>query len=196
MDGFPPLDQAFEVAQRPPGDEDNASQTMETFVKLFAAHQRTIWLYLSTMLPTQNDVDDVFQETSLVLWREFDKFTVGTNFGVWACTIAFNRVRAWNSKRSREGIVFSDEFLIAVSDELIDHSEYYSQRLDALKLCMKQLPSHHRELLGLRYTQGMSIESIATKLGRTVDGVYRMLSRVRHTLHDCIDRRLKAEQSI
>lgn len=169
---------------------DSAAATGE-FMKLFSQHQRTVYLYLRGMLPTSGDVDDVFQETCMVLWREFDKFEIGTNFGAWACTIAFNRVRAWRTKRSRDSLVFSDAFLAAVSQEMIDHGDHYIARADALQNCVAKLPPHHRELIDSRYGAEKSIVWIASKSNRSEDAVYRMLSRIRASLHDCVTHSLR-----
>lgn len=184
--------------QTPPDDTDSANkspQQMDEFVRLFAAHQRTVFLYLNSLLPARRDVDDLFQETSLVCWREFDKFTPGTNFAAWACTIAFNRVRAWRKKQSREALVFSEEFLRSVADELTEQADVYSDRADALQSCVEKLPQHHRELLAQRYTAERSIESLADRLGRTSDAIYRMLSRIRHALHECVNFTIKTQGS-
>lgn len=174
-------------SDQPNANDAAGTDAAEEFVVLFAAHQRTIYLYLTALLPTRTDVDDVFQETSMVCWREFPRFEVGTNFGAWACTIAFNRVRAWRSKRSRESLVFSDEFIRAISDELIEQEETYTERLDALQHCVEKLPRHHRELVVHRYRSQQSIESIAERVERSTDAVYRMLSRIRSSLHECVN---------
>ncbi len=100
-----------------------------------------IGYYLAGLLPTQNDVDDVFQETCLVLWREFHQFRLGTNFGAWACTIAFNQVRAWRSRQKRESLVFSDEFLQLISDDWIDSTSYLEDELKRLRAVFKVYPS-------------------------------------------------------
>ncbi len=167
----------------------------DAFLRLFTEHQRTITLYLTSLLPTQQDVDDVFQETSLVLWREFGKFEAGTNFGAWACTIAFNQVRAWRSRRKRESLVFSDAFLEAVSEELIGNATHYQNRLKALNGCIESLPEHHRELVRHRYESGASVEEIAVQANRSPVAIYRMLSRVREALHDCVTKRIANETS-
>jgi RNA polymerase sigma-70 factor, ECF subfamily len=169
--------------------EASAGETND-FLRLFAKNQRTVLLYLTSLLPTQTDVDDVFQETSLVLWREFSGFQVGTNFGAWACTIAFNQVRAWRSRQKRETLVFSDAFLQSISDEMVNNGDHLEERLKALEACIDFLPAHHRELVRHRYDDGNSIDSIAQQAQRTPDAVYRMLSRIRETLHDCVTKRL------
>ncbi|WP_197167696.1 sigma-70 family RNA polymerase sigma factor [Neorhodopirellula pilleata] len=170
-------------------------ERLDEFLRLFAKHQRTITLYLTSLLPTQQDVDDVFQETSLVLWREFPKFEIGTNYGAWACTIAFNQVRAWRSRQKRENLVFSDAFLDAVSDELVQNTSYFEKRLRALDGCIELLPEHHRELVHHRYESGASVEVIASQANRSPVAVCRMLSRVRQTLHDCVTKRIADEST-
>jgi RNA polymerase sigma-70 factor (ECF subfamily) len=171
-------------------EPERTSDPTGEFLVLFAKHQRTILLYLTSLLPTQTDVDDVFQETSLVLWREFENFRLGSNFGAWACAIAFNQVRAWRTRQSRESLVFSDMFLQSISDELIDSAGYLEERSQALQKCIECLPEHHRELIRHRYDSGHSIELIAEQAQRSTVSVYRMLSRIRESLHECVSKRL------
>lgn len=174
--------------------EPNSASRMDDFLRLFNAHRRQILVYLATLLPSQADVDDVFQETSMVLWREFHEFKPGTIFAAWACAIAFNRVRAWRSRRNRDQLVFSDSMLQLISEQLLTHSDYYQERLQALDGCIASLRVHHRDLLNNRYQSGMSIEAIAEKSQRTPTAVYRMLSRIRQTLYECVERKIKTVQ--
>lgn len=173
-------------------DHDKADSALgcvkhpDDFTTLFTAHRRSIEIYLRTLLPTAVDVDDVFQETSLVLWREFQGFTLGTNFAAWACKIAFNRVRAWRARRSREFHKFSNTLTLEISDELISNTELYDARLLALCGCIGQLKPHHRELLRRRYELSESIESIAQSTDQSMEAIYKMLSRIRHQLFDCV----------
>ena len=166
---------------------------VEEFLGLFAKHQQTILIYLTSLLERRGDVDDLFQETSLVCWREFANFEPGTNFGAWACTIAFNRVRAWRKQQARNSVRFGDEFVEAIAAEIARDEFTADARSLALRECIKRLPQHHRELVRLRYQAEKSIESLAEELGRSHDSIYRMLSRIRQSLHDCVVARLQGE---
>lgn len=166
----------------------------EEFIRMMATHQRTIFLYLNSLVPSGVEADDLFQETCLVCWREFEKFQSGTNFGAWACTIAFNRVRAWRTSQSRQRLVFSDAFLESVAEELANNQEVLEERADALRSCIGKLPDHHRELIRLRYTAECSIDSISERLQRSTDSIYRMLSRIRCALHSCVSESLGLEK--
>lgn len=126
-------------------------------------------------------------------WEEFANFKLGTNFGAWACTIAFNRVRAWRKSKARSKLFLSDECLELIAAELVENEEAFRARTVALRDCMERLSDHHRELLRWRYYSHESIESLAERLDRSTDAVYRMLSRIRQSLHDCIQKRVLKE---
>lgn len=169
----------------------SSAERIELFVQLIGLHQYKIHRYLLSLVPNSHDADDLFQQTNLFLWREFDRFEEGTNFVSWACSVAYHEVLAWRKSRSRERLVFSDDFLTAVSSQLDLASERIELRSQALVHCVEKLPKHHRELIQLRYREHGRVEVIAEKVGRTTEAVYRMLSRIRRTLYDCVDRTLE-----
>jgi RNA polymerase sigma-70 factor (ECF subfamily) len=173
-----------------PDPSGREQSTMEEFAGLYGAHQRAVVMYLSSLLPTQADVDDVLQEASVVLWREFSTFQSGTNFRAWAFRVAFNQVRAWRKKQQRDRLLFSEEFLTAIAEELNAEQEFFDRRLQLMSQCLESLPPRHRELLALRYHHGHSVDVLAERFGKSIDAVYRLLSRVRTAVHHCIDMRL------
>lgn len=175
-----------ELATSPPPVSGDSATRVEAFVSLLGQNQRRIHLFVASLVPNASDADDILQETNLVLWREFDQFVLGTNFASWACTVAFNQVLAWRKRKQRDRLVFSDQFLSAVSGELLAQADRIEDRSSALASCIERLAPQHRELLRLRYTDGNPVETIATQFQRTTEAVYRMLSRIRHALHECV----------
>ncbi|WP_144059500.1 sigma-70 family RNA polymerase sigma factor [Rhodopirellula sallentina] len=160
------------------------------YLSLFDASHRVIRLYLRSLLPTQNDVEDVFQETSLVMWREFDRFEMGTNFGAWACSIAYNQVRAWRTRQQRERLRFSDDMTQMLSDEYIDHADHYDDRIRALDQCIEHLPAHQRLLIDKRCRQEMPFEAIAAEVQRPEASIRTVVSRIRKSLRECVNRKM------
>lgn len=172
---------------------------MDEFVRLLAAHQRRIYLYVHSLVYDANDAEEVLQETHLVLWREFGRFQPGTNFAAWACKVAMYQVLAWRKRRKRDrrssGADFSDEFLETVAAETVERGDALEDRTEALAGCLEKLPPRHRQLLQERYADGMDIEAIADRQSRTTEAVYRALSRVRATLHECVSRSLARQRA-
>jgi RNA polymerase sigma-70 factor (ECF subfamily) len=173
---------------------EQRGQLSSQFTSLYTAHRKSIEVYLRTLLPTATDVEDVFQETSLVLWREFPAFKIGTNFTAWAYKIAFNRVRAWRTRQSREGKKLSDTLTLEISDELISARTFHDARLAALSGCIQALKPHHRELLRRRYERGESVESIARSIGQSEEAIYKMLSRIRRQLFDSVTHQVNGSE--
>lgn len=180
-------DRATEDVSNRPAE---SSGRVEEFVRLLGQNQRRIFQYVLSLIPKWGDAEEIVQETNLVLWREFGQFQSGTNFTAWACKVAFHQVLAWRKRRQRDRLEFSVEFLEAIAEEADSCADLLEERAQLLSGCIDKLPPQHRDLLRLRYTEGQSIEAIAAKVGRTLDAVYRVLSRIRHALHDCVSKEL------
>jgi RNA polymerase sigma-70 factor, ECF subfamily len=162
----------------------------EEFVFLLARHERPLGAYVMTMVPHAQDADDILQEAKVIMWRHFAKFEPGTNFGAWARKIAFHQVLAHRKRKQRDRLDFSEDFLRAVAEETNRSADHLERRERVLHDCLAKLPADHREVLHLRYHEGLSLEEMAPRLDRTVGAIYRLLSRVRHCLHDCVTKTL------
>ncbi len=171
----------------------NQNCRIEEFVRLLGENQQRIFVYLMSMMHDRAAVEDVQQETNLVLWREFGSYEPNSNFAAWSCRVAFNQMRAWRKKQQRDRLVFSDSFLEALSAELDSQAGSFDSRLSALDKCLERLPTHHRELIRYRYSFGHAIDEIADRMNRGPDAVYRLLSRVRCSLSECIRGSLERE---
>lgn len=182
-----------ENAGLPPAGADAAPDRVEEFVRLLAQNQRRIFLYVMTLVPNFTEAEEIIQETNLVLWREFGQFQVGTNFAAWACKVAFHQVLGYRKRQQRDRLQFSPAFLEAVAGEAADQAEQLDSRSEALTGCLDKLPPLQRDLLRLRYGDEQPIEAIARQVGRTVEAVYRALSRIRYTLHECVSQTLARE---
>lgn len=162
----------------------------EEFVFLLARHERPLGAYVMTMVPHAQDADDILQEAKVIMWRNFSKFEPGTNFGAWARKIAFHQVLAHRKRKQRDRLDFSEDFLRAVSEEVDRNADRLEQREKLLHDCLAKLPADHRETLYLRYHEGLTVEEMAPRMDRTVCALYRLLSRVRQTLHECVTKSL------
>jgi RNA polymerase sigma-70 factor (ECF subfamily) len=187
-------------ASKGPGDGVAAGALspakVDDFVRLLGENQRRITLYVMGLVPNWNEAEEIVQETTVVLWQEFNRFEPGTNFVAWACRVAYFRVLAWRKKRSREKITFSSEFLSAISEELAAEPERMEERERQLAECVEKLPPDHRKILILRYGENCPIDQLASRAGRTVAASYRLLSRIRHNLFNCVGHALVPEKRL
>jgi RNA polymerase sigma-70 factor (ECF subfamily) len=162
----------------------------EEFVFLLARHERMLRAYVYALVPHAQDSDDILQEAKVRMWRAFGQFQSGTNFAAWSRKVTFHQVLSYRKRRKRDRLDFSDEFINSVAGEQETSADHLEHREKALQVCITKLPDDQREVLHLRYSEGLSLEAMADKLKRTVAALYRQLSRVRHVLHECVTKSL------
>lgn len=171
-----------------------ANEQREAFARLFAQHDRWLFSYLVVLLRNPADAEEVFQEVCVVLWREYEKFELGTDFVRWTSVIAHNQVHQFRAKTRRAGFQLDDETLDRVSDVAVQRADLFEYRRDALRQCLRKLSPADQSLVHECYrNDGATYKSAAKQLGRPVNTVYKALNRIRRVLHECIDRTLAAE---
>jgi RNA polymerase sigma-70 factor (ECF subfamily) len=183
-----PRDDASLAEATAEGAGNVSPESVDAFVRLLGQNQRRIFLYVMSLVPNWNDAEEIIQETNLVLWREFARFELGTNFTAWACKVALHQVLAWRKRVKRNRLEFSPAFLEAVAEDASAAADDLDERSQCLARCIERLPAERRQMLRMRYSDGLAIEAIARQLERTEEAVYRALSRIRRSLHDCVTR--------
>ena len=167
-----------EVRQPPPST---------LFVQLLAKHQCALNSFVSSLVPTRADAEDVLQETSLALWKKWPDYDVARDFFRWASGIAHIEVLRHRRKAATDRLWFNEELIELLSFEMMENSELFDLRRDALESCVKKLPAPDQSLLELRYQSGMSVDKVADSLGRTTRTIHRTMARIRRLLHHCIN---------
>jgi len=181
------------------GKESNTVNVMadsvrtEEFTRLLAKHQSRIYSYIYTIMPNSADADEVFQETSVVLWRKFEEYRPDTNFFQWAARIAYFKVLSHRKKQKRSRLVGSDEFIELVAADMEMHADQYLDRERALANCIAKLREKDRDLINRRYAPNGTVKVVAEQLGRPSKSIYAALGRIRRALLECVDRTLIAE---
>jgi RNA polymerase sigma-70 factor, ECF subfamily len=122
------------TSNRQTGDETSADREVQysQFVALIARHDQSIRRFVRSLLPSQEGVDDVVQETALECWRKFSDFAPATpenavdEFVRWACVIARFKALSWQRDLARDRLIFREgviEALAAVAMDGLDQQE-------------------------------------------------------------------------
>src|SRR5688500_7140936 len=174
----------------PPSGRD---ESYESFVQVFVRHEPGLRSFVRPLVPTWDDVEEVMQQTCLVLWREFGQFEPGSDFLSWACTVARFEVLKYRRARARDRHLFGEELIALLADEGAAEAERRQRERRAVERCIQQLPQRQRELIERCYSGGASIKEVATSLGRSATALYKALDRIRLALLKCIERSLAQE---
>ena len=157
------------------------------FVGQITRHQTMLRAYIISLMPGMDGVDDVLQETNLILWEKRASFRSGTNFRAWACAIARLEVKAQRRKLLRLGKVMLDEDLIEELSERGSASPAeVDERLGALNRCIGRLEEKERQLIEHRYFSKLPLGEFAIRCGRPVESLRVSLFRIRAGLKKCI----------
>ncbi len=160
------------------------------FFRLYLANQHRIQAYIFTLVPNRADAEDLFQETSTVLWSKFAEFTPGTDFVAWACRVAFLKICNHRKKQARSRVTFDDRVLSLLQERAVELAPRLDLRREALQECLHRLADRDRQLLMIRHEPGGNVERTALLTGRTVTAAYKALHRIRKLLFDCVSLRL------
>ena len=159
-------------------------------MELFALHQRRLHLYLSALLPSPADAEEVLHETNIVIWKKFDQFQPGGDFLTWAYRIAYLQTCDYRRRKARSGLGFQPDVLEQLAETARAEDELLERRRAALAECTKKLDAEDRTLLEECYAPEARISDVAERLGRTATSLYRSLRRIRQLLGACIERSL------
>ena len=169
---------------------DPTEQT-EAFLRLLTQHDRWLAAYVYSLVASGADADDILQEVKVTMWKHFAKFEAGSSFRAWARRIATNQILNYRrTEKRRPSSTLDETFIEAVAAEIDRRADALDGRADALRLCLRKLPEAHRKIVVWRYYEDCGVEEIAAKSERTVEAVYRLLSRIREVLNDCVSRQL------
>jgi RNA polymerase sigma-70 factor (ECF subfamily) len=160
------------------------------FLHHFVAHERLLTGYLLAATGDLHEAEDLLQEVSVALWEGFDRYDEARPFHSWALGVARHKILDWRDRKGRRNRVLSMEILESVEQAQVDEAALLSERRPLLQKCLESLPAHLRELVELRYGDGLQLDQVASRLKRSVGAVQMTFVRVRRALRDCVERKL------
>jgi RNA polymerase sigma-70 factor (ECF subfamily) len=153
----------------------------KAYDQLFALHSDRALMFvrarLGPVLRGKVESMDVLQDAYLAAHRDFERFeyTDEGAFLRWLCRIIENRIRDGDDyfaalKRQPVALPRSDP---TGPSTLLDRAEHRRKVADALD----ELSEDHRQVLLLRYFEGLSAEETGTLMGRSAGAVRNLTAR-------------------
>jgi RNA polymerase sigma-70 factor (ECF subfamily) len=176
-------------------EDQKRDEQYREFVRLLGSHERQLTGYVHTLVPVWQDAEDILQETRLRLWEQFELFRADADFSAWAIAIANYMVKAHRKRCLRQRVSFSDDLLEQISQHIPALSaSSHDDRLSSLLECVRTLSSASRKLLRAFCSSHQTTKELAGELGQTPSAVYSALFRIRRSLFDCVQKRLREER--
>ncbi len=163
--------------------------------RLLMQHRTALYGYIYACVRNHADAEDILQNVCVAVTESIQQLTAETGFLPWAREIARRRVLAYRRTARREQAL-DPELLtrLAEASERVERACDSSEHRAALLACLEALPDHSRRLIAQRYdgsTAGM--HELAARFGRSVQGIYARVKRIKAALRECVERRLTLE---
>ena len=175
-------------------DTDPADEEDE-FVRLFIEHQTVLRAFIVSLLPGCQEVDDIFQDVSLTIWKNRSRYEPNTHFKAWIFALARFRVLSYwrDLQRNKESSLPENllDVLAKEADENIQLNAIQDQ-VKALRHCMLGLRQEDRGLILQRYWRKIPFAALAKDSSRSVNSLKVSLHRIRKQLRHCVKKRLLA----
>lgn len=171
----------------------------EAFDTLLKRHQDRIFNYILRIIKNEDIANDIFQETFVkaILTIKQGRYTENGKFPAWISRIAHNLIIDYYRQEKSENVQSTDieEVNILNRKDLceatIEDVIIAEQIRDDVKYLIELLPELQKEVLKMRYYQGLSFKEIAELTGVSINTA---LGRMRYAIINL--RRAAAEKDI
>lgn len=141
--------------------------------KLYDLYANRLYRFISFKIPTNEQAEDILQETFLKAWRALPKLSlVDLNFSAWLYKIARNLVNDYYravKRRPTPETIENYYDLTSSADTFKETATTFD--LAILRQAVTKLSPAYRQILELRFIQEFSVEETAQIMGKTTVAV-------------------------
>jgi RNA polymerase sigma-70 factor (ECF subfamily) len=128
------------------------------------------------------------------MWSKFDSFTRGSSFAAWGMTVAKFQILSARKRHSVRSVRFSQAAMELLHNESDRFVEQTDSRTQALRECIGKLNQRDYDLICMRYRDEINIKGIAERMGRSVQSIYKRITRIHDALLRCVRRAVSPEE--
>ena len=139
-------------------------------------HKSTIYTVCYMFSKDQDEVNDLFQESLINLWKGFESFEGRSNIRTWIYRVSLNTCISHYRKRKK-----NSSLPLSMDINLFDDKDEDTRQINQLHERISLLKPFDRAIV-LLWLEGMSYEEIGAIVGITVKNVSVRLYRIKEQL--------------
>ena len=152
-------------------------KTLETaFAQMVKEHKNTIYTVCFMFSKDSDEVNDLFQEVTINLWKGFECFEGKSNIDTWIWKVSFNTCISQERQKKRTSSV-----PLSMEINLFENTDSDTRQIKMLYDRIHRLKPFDRAIV-LLWLENMSYEEIAAIVGITVKNVSVRLFRIQEEL--------------
>lgn len=162
-----------------------AERDVQAFEKLYRLYQPRLTRFLTTLLKRPPLIEEVLDDTMMVVWQTADRFRGSSKLSTWIFAIAYRK--AHKARLRWPEPVEEPKVDERVSEEPLPGEALDHDRLrGALMRAMDQLSVDHRAIVDLTYFHGLGYREIAEIVDCPVDTVKTRMFHARRRLKQAL----------
>lgn len=146
------------------------------FTKMVEENKKTIYTVCYFFSKDNDEVNDLYQEILINLWKGFEAFRGESNVKTWIWRISLNTCNTQERKKSRVQTV-----PLSVDIDLYNDTDTKSKQVQMLYDRINRLDIFDRAII-LLWLENMSYQDIAGVVGISLSGVTSRLFRIKEQL--------------
>lgn len=150
------------------------------------AYGNSIYSLIVRIVQTNEDAEELTQDSFLKAFRKLDSFKGDCSFSTWLFRIAYNTAISATRKRKIVFPTVDEAMMESVPDEALEtffEGDENEIRLQKLEEAITKLNVEEKTLITLFYTEDKSVAELARVLDLTPENVKVKLHRVRKKLY-------------
>ena len=152
-------------------------KTLETaFEQVVKLHKSTIYTVCLMFSKDSDEVNDLFQEALINLWKGFGGFEGRSDIGTWIWRVSFNTCISAERKKKKSATI-----PLSMEINLFEDTDEDTRQVQMLYKRIHRLKPFDRAIV-LLWLEGMPYEEIAAIVGITVKNVSVRLYRIKEEL--------------
>lgn len=158
---------------------------LQAFDSLYNRHIKAVYKRVRYVIP-ETDVEDVTQEVFISALHSLPSFRGEAQFSTWLRSLTNYKVAEYYRKRSRKKESMQVDLVHA--EQRGDHSKAstFEDRI-ALRNGLNKLPEQYREVILLRFAEGMQFNEIAELLEQNPEATKSLFRRAMSALRTKLD---------
>lgn len=146
------------------------------FIRILKEYKTTIYTVCFMFSKDKDEVNDMYQEVSINLWKGFDNFAQKSEMKTWIYRISLNTCISFDRKKKRRKTV-----PLTVDIDLFEDNDHESKQIKALYNRINKLEPFDRAII-LLWLENLPYDEIGAIVGISTKNVSVRLSRIREQL--------------
>ena len=159
---------------------DSNARAFETLMKRYTSQ---VYGAALRLMKDDENAQEVTQMAFIQAFRQLDSWR-GENFGAWVTIIANHIALRLIEKEKRRQTDPLDENIDPPNEE---YNEQRELQLQALEKAITQLPEADRQIIQWHYYEGVTLQTIAQRVGQTENNIKVRIFRIREKLKKKIE---------